>query len=249
MFPGPGAPAAAGGGSLTLTYQAQATPSYSVNTATATGVSIGTASASRLVILEFLDIGPGQGSNPTVTIGGVSATVCTLSSVVSGGNVPLGIAYAVVPTGTTATISVAYASGVGGNGDFEVYTLTGYSSATPTGCTSSHLQSVVPFSNSVNIATSSGGVAIAGSFLLDFGTITAAGSTATFSTDISGFLLGTDTFAVFSATGLATNASSLVQANYTGVASNNTTSRWRRQHGGEMFICVVVRHPSSFLHC
>lgn len=73
-----------------------------------TGVDIGPASTDRVVIVGAVSRGGTDKTMPSVTIGGVAATIAGHG--VSSEGSDAGFAYATVPTGTTADISVTYTS-------------------------------------------------------------------------------------------------------------------------------------------
>jgi hypothetical protein len=97
--------------------------SSSTTTPSITGLSIGAESANRWVVAAIRSDGSSPGTTSGVTIGGVSATIAIQSTTDGGEDYFTAIAYAKVPTGTTAdvnwTLSAAMSSHVAW-----VYTIT-----------------------------------------------------------------------------------------------------------------------------
>lgn len=97
---------------------------------TYTAFDIGAASSDRLVIVVVPSSGGGAGRNiSSITIGGVTATLHTNQST-GGGQTSICLASANVPTGTTADIVITWSAAPTTQG-LMVWTLSGYSSATP----------------------------------------------------------------------------------------------------------------------
>ena len=112
-----------------LTHEAtNVTAAYkSTNTFEATGVAIGTAAAHRTVIVTFA-FSYLEGAVTSMTIGGVSATIAATTVTGDPGQFTCGIAYAVVPTGTTATITIGastYSTNSSRINVFSLYNVTG----------------------------------------------------------------------------------------------------------------------------
>lgn len=120
-----------GGGTVTATYRSNKIihDSYGSSVATFNSMAIGTASATRIVAVLFGLDANGDGDNVTaVTIGGVSATRQAHGTRFSR---ILDCWTAVVPTGTTATITVTEDSNQSNwHGGIIVYSIDGASSAT-----------------------------------------------------------------------------------------------------------------------
>jgi hypothetical protein len=212
--------AAAGGGTPTLAYIGIVTPTYSSGVATATGAAIGTAAADRLVVVVFFDETATNTSLSSVTIGGVTATVNTQSSGGVGVNVFVGIASLNVPAGATATIVATYANS-GNIGRFQVYTVNGLSSFTPTGAGNNWKVNTGPISTT--LATTSGGVVIVGGAIGQGAALVSTFSgTETYTTDSSFDAdFGSNSGGVGHATGIATNAASTVSDTFTGDSGVN----------------------------
>jgi hypothetical protein len=126
------------------------------------GNSIGTASADRWVFLLFgAHNGAAQALN-SITIGGVTATIETLSGTLQQLNGLTGIAFANVPSGTTATVVFNFAAnfvastsnGVG----YDWYTVVGALNTTATDTLNSNA-TTTPVSHTFSVAD--GGVAFA----------------------------------------------------------------------------------------
>jgi hypothetical protein len=213
----------------TLTYIGSATPTYAGNVATATGANIGTAASNRLVVVVFFDMADGANSTASVTIGGSAATVDTMAN--STFNPVQGIASLNVPAGTTATIVVTYGA-AGGNGNFQIYTITGLSSFAHVGANSNWNGGLNPISTT--IATSAGGVIITGATqnITPSGTTTSFSGTETYAmdqTDIDVGSIGTGAAGVGRATGTSANASSTVTATWNTGSNHSAISAvsWR----------------------
>lgn len=112
------------GFSVTLTD----TWSDATGTATFSAASIGPASSDRIVVvcLATVHSGIGDPSLTALTIGGVSATIVQ-GGYNTGGDPGAWIAYAAVPTGTTANIVPTYGAAMRSQAFF-VYSVTGISS-------------------------------------------------------------------------------------------------------------------------
>jgi len=96
-------------------------------TATVTGVQFGTAFAGRVIVISWSTSAYNERIPTAITIGGVSATI--MSTTGAGGYPGFGIAYAVVPTGTSG--SVVFTFSVADTVDiFSAVALTGAASAT-----------------------------------------------------------------------------------------------------------------------
>lgn len=118
-------------------------------TGTTSNVAIGTANSNRMVVLQISPLaGAYNQSKPTaVTIGGVTATLYFPTSEA------LGLAYAKVPTGTTATIT----TNASGALTYQVYTLDTVNSA-PTLADAATFSSSVPSRASTQNPVSANGV-------------------------------------------------------------------------------------------
>lgn len=144
----------------TLDQPANPVRTYRGRVTSGGSASIGTASADRLVvgvIAHKRSSAPGR-SVSSATIGGVSATIHEQRGA-DGNAIGLAIISAVVPTGTTATVSVTLSGAVTDGPDIEVYTITGLNSTTPTDTIGSAGSSDNP---SGNIDVEAGGVIIGG---------------------------------------------------------------------------------------
>jgi hypothetical protein len=107
-----------------LSFTASFNTSNNYTTTTWTAVSIGAAAPNRFVIVS-LHTDPGTVTPTAVTIGGVSATLLQA-------NDGVGLFIALVPTGTTASIAIAF-SGASTRHAIGVWSVTGLSRATPSG--------------------------------------------------------------------------------------------------------------------
>lgn len=105
-----------------FTYNGSANDSTDLTTYSFTSVSIGTAATNRLVFVTVTSVASGNRLISSATIGGISATV--IESTPNAG-ASTKIIYAVVPTGTTATISITFDSTVlrCGVGSYSIYNL------------------------------------------------------------------------------------------------------------------------------
>jgi len=111
----------------TITYLQLAKSSTDLSTYTFSSQNIGTAGADRYVICAISSRSvSGDQTISSVTIGGVSATLN--AQLTNSGNT-LGIATALVPTGTTGDVVVVFSSTMT-NCDIALYNATGLSSAT-----------------------------------------------------------------------------------------------------------------------
>jgi len=79
---------------------------------TFTSCSIGTAASNRRVVVGITQQGRGSVSLSSMTIGGVSATLLTQYGGTSGFFNTSQFAHAVVPTGTTATVTATYSTDI-----------------------------------------------------------------------------------------------------------------------------------------
>ena len=120
--------AESGGGTLVFTPTANP-PSIDgpgiTSPAVFTAVPIGTAAADRYVVVSLQHTGNNPGGNPSVvTIGGITAVKAVGDNTGERG---ADIWYALVPTGTTATISITITNGTGWSGgvNINVGSLTG----------------------------------------------------------------------------------------------------------------------------
>lgn len=114
-------------GSTTLTYLANyADEAVNITTKTWTGVSFGTPSEGRYIIVA---IGTRNDTRTisSVTIGGVSATIIVQNQ---DGNATVGIAIALVPTGTSGDVAVTLNNAADAH-YLGVWSVTGLPSATP----------------------------------------------------------------------------------------------------------------------
>jgi hypothetical protein len=107
-----------------LSFTASFNTSNNYTTTTWTAVAIGAAAPNRFVIVS-LHTDPGTVTPTAVTIGGISATLLQA-------NDGVGLFIALVPTGTTASIAIAF-SGASTRHAIGVWSVTGLSRATPSG--------------------------------------------------------------------------------------------------------------------
>lgn len=152
-------------------------------THTFTNHAIGAASADRLVIVACTRATSTSGASchfTSVTIGGVSATLIASGDTTHN---PTAIAYLAVASGTTATI-ISTASDAGSAGSINVWTLTGYNSATPTASATDNTVSAAALSASYTI--SAGGVLMAVASCAASSTRTYTGLTGTKQADVGG---------------------------------------------------------------
>lgn len=109
----------------TITYRGEQSGSGG-DSASFSNVAIGTARNDRLVVAVLQKSNGVTTTNSSCTIGGIAGT----QAIGTNANNLCQIWYAVVPSGTTATVSWV---GTGGSDGYTcaVYTITGYNSATP----------------------------------------------------------------------------------------------------------------------
>jgi len=151
-----GAGGVGGGGPATLTFIGTSDYGASGTSHTYTSVDIGTATSDRIVIVVVHATGNTSGTTVTgVTLGGTSMTsaIATTNSFSTGS-----IHYLEVASGTSATIVASYSS-LKARGTIAVYTLTDWSSATPSYTDSSTGTSTT---RSVNMDIPTGSVAVYG---------------------------------------------------------------------------------------
>jgi hypothetical protein len=116
-----------------VTYQSTATDGSDLSTYTFSAQAIGAASANRYVICGFgARYTSGTPTITSVTIGGVAATQVSAQLAGTGtGKLLAGLYIALVPTGTTADIVIAF-SATALRCDHVTFSATGLQSATPT---------------------------------------------------------------------------------------------------------------------
>lgn len=119
------------GGGASVTFEGSAT-----GTTTVSGVPIGTAHADRRVIISisFAGTGPGGPTAQNVTIGGVAAVVHAAEGNQNSGTsatVGTAIASAIVPTGTTATVTFGASSGTVAGSKVGAWRVVGSPNSTP----------------------------------------------------------------------------------------------------------------------
>lgn len=118
-----------GAGPLNVSYITSQFSSSSLTTYTFNNVSFGDPQSDRLIILSITwGIFSGSLNASSATIGGVSATIATQND---GTNTGGAIVYAVVPSGTTGTVTITLNSGAARLGFF-VHRVVNYKSTTPT---------------------------------------------------------------------------------------------------------------------
>lgn len=95
---------------MALTYRTIVGSTSGLSSYTLSAVPIGTASSSRYVVIAMSAkfLGTTAASISTLTIGGVSATIVTTATGTGSNIATTTLAYALVPTGTTADIVVTY---------------------------------------------------------------------------------------------------------------------------------------------
>jgi hypothetical protein len=224
LLTGAGKAGGGGGGTPTLTFIGATAAAFSGSVATVTNANIGTAAADRLVVVVFTD--GATETAPTVTIGGVTATVHAFAS--GANESTTGIASLLVTAGTTATIVVTYATGTVSDGaNFKVYTITGLSSTTPVGTGTNWTSTTNPISTTV--ATSSGGVVIAGAVMFATVTTVSFSGTETYTMDHTGSQNAFMTEGSGRATGTASSGSSTVTATWAAGSSHTSIAAvsWR----------------------
>lgn len=121
VLPGPGLPVAGGGSTVAITYQATTFGSTSGGAVNITipSSSIGTASATRRVVYMITNFGhvPGETYTGTITPNVGSPVSIDSGSVIgcecSGAGYGVFYASAVVPTGTTAVLTLSFSGGAG----------------------------------------------------------------------------------------------------------------------------------------
>jgi hypothetical protein len=92
-----------------LTYRANATKTTSGSTSTFTGQPFGSEVPGRLIVVAFNAFLGDPFTVSSITIGGVAATIVRQAlSTAGSANTRCGLAQAVVPTGTTGTVSIAF---------------------------------------------------------------------------------------------------------------------------------------------
>lgn len=138
--------------SPTLEYLGESDQSVSLTTFTFSSFSLGAATSDRMIVVCYFGFFPTPAAAPTVTVGGVSATSVTSASIL---NYRSGIAWAIVPTGTTGDIVVTW-GGVEAQCGIAVYSVKNYNSSTP--YSSGTATGISP---TANVNTKSNGVVIA----------------------------------------------------------------------------------------
>lgn len=150
-----------GGGMLLpiLTFRQSANDTADAASYSFSSQAIGTAASDRLVIVAVHWDASSSRTISSATIGGVAATVAVQK--INSGATPTGVGliYAAVPTGTTATVAVTMSGGVVRMG-IGLWTLTGHLSNTPTTTNSSENASSGT-SLSASVTPSAGGVVVA----------------------------------------------------------------------------------------
>jgi hypothetical protein len=132
--------------------------SQSLTTYTYTAVPFGSARSDRIIVVSIVASNSASRSVSSVTIGGVSATLVS-SSNSAAGLIFTATYYAVVPTGTSGTVSVVF-SGATRDVGVGVYSIVDASSSTPlSGGTYSNSSSN---SGSITLSTSADAVIIGG---------------------------------------------------------------------------------------
>lgn len=104
----------------------------SVSTYTFTSKAIGAAATNRVVVVCMMSLATSNNSFTGGTIGGVTATLVGSITGTASNDCITGMMYAVVPTGTTATVVVNLSSSTGQfRCQIAVYALNNLSSSTP----------------------------------------------------------------------------------------------------------------------
>jgi hypothetical protein len=140
-------------------------------------VNIGTPAADRLVVLVVANSVSIQADRSITggTVGGVTCAVVANAHNPAINSNNCAILSALVPTGTTATVTVTNSGAVANNG-FDVFTITGLASTTAYDTmTAQSLSSVATLSGNIDVA--GGGVIIAGGSLFINSTFTWSGIT------------------------------------------------------------------------
>ena len=152
---------------------------------TYSNLNIGAASADRMVLVFATARGDGGGSRTisAISIGGTNGTLHVKNTV--SHSVPTAIAYRLVPTGTTATISVSASGGDLSRGYVAVGTLKNYRNPTPSPGLTSH---GTTNSRSLIQAVETGGV---GFWLLGISTVSGSAVTWSNVTEVTDEPVGT----------------------------------------------------------
>jgi hypothetical protein len=190
---------------LTLTYIGRELSESDTDEYTFADEPIGTAASDRLVVVVVWAAGPtipSPGNAPTsVAIGGNNATIHESALGLYGSS--LSVASLVVPTGTTATIVVTMPVGQL-QCAILVYTVTGYSNATPT--TDSIVEDSGSESATLSVTVGNNQVGLAASsILVGGGSVSAVWTNATEDVDV-GFA---DQYSYVSSASLATGSGTL----------------------------------------
>lgn len=145
-----------GRGPLSLSYLASGYNATNLTTYTFNDVSFGDPASDRLLIISATwGLFSGSRDVSSATIGGVAATVATQND---GTNTGGAIAYAVVPSGSTGTVSITLNTSASRLGFF-IHRLVNYKSSTPTGTNAPAGGGLG--SRSVTLTNPAGGVSLA----------------------------------------------------------------------------------------
>lgn len=114
----------------TVAFTDSAIDTTTQTTYTFTSRAIGAAATGRVIVVAGMSINTANTTLSSATIGGVSATVIGNANANTSNWANTSLCYAVVPTGTTATIALTY-SGSNYRMQIAVYALNNLVSATP----------------------------------------------------------------------------------------------------------------------
>ena len=153
-----------------LSYIGTTLDTSDLTTYTLAGVGIGTPAPDRLVVAVVMGRAGAGRTISSVTIGGVTAT----AAITSGSqNNPTGIYYALVPSGTTATVVATFSGGLVRMA-VAIYSLTGYRNMVPA-ATGQDYNSTTTLSTTLNRPADA--VVVAGALTSSNGTFTWTGPT------------------------------------------------------------------------
>ncbi|MBZ9706078.1 hypothetical protein LB543_05005 [Mesorhizobium sp. ESP7-2] len=150
------------------------------------GVSIGAAAANRRVymIVHWLKSSSPAATLNSATIGGVAADIHAQNKGAVGSlGVGVAIISALVPTGTTANVTLTFSSGT--TPWIATYRAIGVVSSTPGGAISTYASAVNPYSGTINVS-GQGILLLAGTLYSDASSYSVGGATEDYASTISG---------------------------------------------------------------
>jgi hypothetical protein len=149
---------AGGGGPPTYSYTDTGEDLVGRTTYTFSAKAIGAAAGGRLVVVSLLSYQSSARTVSSVTIGGITAAIHQATVDVSGDHILTAIAYAVVPTGTTANVVVTFSGSMGacGMGVYALYDVGSTPKATGNKSTSTSFGSVSYAANDIGIYVDGG---------------------------------------------------------------------------------------------